>query len=665
VGYTKRRLPHEQEFAMNTSALFISASPSPSTDMTAKIQSALDSVGMAGGGEVILGTGLFTLGTPFDITARPLFIWSNTLFRGMGRGATILKVCDEARMFREEEPNRYYAAALLVNKHSPLWHTGLTNDDRDRNITIRDLSLDGNAAGQPSICIPGNRTDDALPDGLYAQTATPAGGGSLVVGHKYSIAVTYTDSQGRETGLREIDQITLAGGQTAILLTLPPAPTGAVQIVVYLRDETSDPNDVYGHPVFFERQGPQTLVQNGGTILVTNHTAGTARLPGFGLVGDAEGTASYGINLDNCERCLVSNVDIYDVVLDGFACSSNHGMLLRDSVIENCWVRRCGRDALSITGKVDNLEITRLFMSDCSLGTDIEPGFAGLPVANVHFDRCTFRNMFRPGGAGISMSPHSGGTTLKNIAFERCLFELNLLHVQSNNQSNDLDASFKNCVFKNSLNYSINVAGGHFSFDGECQFIRNGYEDVWYVPGGATGADLLFENPGAIFQRFRVAGAYFEKGTPSSGGIEIRGTTGGHKITDCHFDQGSGGYTYVSIPSSSAAALDIRGLTGIVRVQELPSYNVIFDSVVGTTTPAMSAAQDAKQFGVAVGAADTSLVVTFANSLATGANYIVQPSPAWDWGSWWITGKSSTGFTLNWQTPPGGSGSTIDWFALS
>jgi hypothetical protein len=64
--------------------------------------------------------------------------------------------------------------------------------------------------------------------------------------------------------------------------------------------------------------------------------------------------------------------------------------------------------------------------------------------------------------------------------------------------------------------------------------------------------------------------------------------------------------------------------------------------------------------GVAVGAVATTLKVSFTRGMPDTA-YQPKVTFGWNAGAWWITSRMKIGFTVNWQTPPGGGGSTLDW----
>ncbi len=59
----------------------------------------------------------------------------------------------------------------------------------------------------------------------------------------------------------------------------------------------------------------------------------------------------------------------------------------------------------------------------------------------------------------------------------------------------------------------------------------------------------------------------------------------------------------------------------------------------------------------------TSAIVTFENSLLDDA-YLVTAAFRWDPGTWWLSHVTTTGFTINWVTPPGTSTTPqLDWSA--
>ena len=62
---------------------------------------------------------------------------------------------------------------------------------------------------------------------------------------------------------------------------------------------------------------------------------------------------------------------------------------------------------------------------------------------------------------------------------------------------------------------------------------------------------------------------------------------------------------------------------------------------------------------VAVAAGATSLAVTLSSTLPS-TNYAVYVTPQWN-TSYWITGKTTTGFTINFGTAAPTGGSALDW----
>lgn len=106
-------------------------------DDTAAIQAALNSARTSGGGEVVLpaGTYLVSMNTNPNVPAfsQALYIGGNTTLRGAGRGATTIKLAAQNAIDQQ----------YVIRNYNPQ-SSGAT----DTNITIRDLTVDGNAVNQ-------------------------------------------------------------------------------------------------------------------------------------------------------------------------------------------------------------------------------------------------------------------------------------------------------------------------------------------------------------------------------------------------------------------------------------------------------------------------------------------------------------------------------------
>ena len=97
------------------------------TNDRVKIQLALDSINTAGGGTLFLKPGTYTLDNTLDV-------YSNTILRGAGVGATIIKQADGANKFRVIRNDGFAAGG---------------NSD----IVLRDFTFNGNKANQSSTSI--------------------------------------------------------------------------------------------------------------------------------------------------------------------------------------------------------------------------------------------------------------------------------------------------------------------------------------------------------------------------------------------------------------------------------------------------------------------------------------------------------------------------------
>ncbi len=104
------------------------------TDDSAALQAVLDAARTAGGGVVYLPTGVYLVTAhTHPIRSGPVCIWmgANTTVRGDGPGATVIKLA-------ASQPNDTW---IFSNYQTSATYT-------DTNISVRDLTIDGNASNQ-------------------------------------------------------------------------------------------------------------------------------------------------------------------------------------------------------------------------------------------------------------------------------------------------------------------------------------------------------------------------------------------------------------------------------------------------------------------------------------------------------------------------------------
>lgn len=85
-----------------------------------------------------------------------------------------------------------------------------------------------------------------------------------------------------------------------------------------------------------------------------------------------------------------------------------------------------------------------------------------------------------------------------------------------------------------------------------------------------------------------------------------------------------------------------------------------FVSLVGISSTTTKAAN--LRGSASVAATATSAAATFGKAEAD-ANYYIQLTPSWS-AKCWYSAKATSGFTVNCDTSPGGSGGTVDWFLI-
>lgn len=131
--YGQGRVPVRELFVRNYNARFFGARGDGITDDTAAIQAACDAARLNGGGIVTLPAGICLVSArahPNLSTQVCFWVGSNTLVRGSGPGATIIRLANN-------QPNQ---ASIITNFQ--------TVANTDVNISFTDFTIDGNASGQ-------------------------------------------------------------------------------------------------------------------------------------------------------------------------------------------------------------------------------------------------------------------------------------------------------------------------------------------------------------------------------------------------------------------------------------------------------------------------------------------------------------------------------------
>jgi hypothetical protein len=156
------------------------------------------------------------------------------------------------------------------------------------NVTFRDLALDGNRDNQPLFYTKSNH--GLVPDPFQGLNVAAVAGASTLTAGDYQFFVTYTDVNGVETNVRGGTEgtVVIATGQFA-RITLPPTPTGAVQVYAYVSESEYDaygplpPHQSDGNLVY-ERQGPFAIPGAGETLDIHSHVLGNLYPPGVAFV---------------------------------------------------------------------------------------------------------------------------------------------------------------------------------------------------------------------------------------------------------------------------------------------------------------------------------------------------------------------------------------------
>ena len=643
------------------------------SDDSVAIQAAIDSLGSQGG-VVFLPAGTYMIGTEGATTNQPIFVGSNIHLIGAGRGATILRLANDVKQAAIGEPG-FPAASMIINKGNTWWFQGnqqLPSPSADSNISIAHMTLDGNKDGQTNVFMHGNQTTNppvSDPFGGLDPKSISNSSGTLAAGD-YHLCITYTDLDGNETGKSDTNDVHIDATQNAIEVGLPPIPVGAKRIVVYLAGFTLDSQgnvifekqDADGNELF-ERQGLFPIpLPNPNSLIVTAHDAQADKFipPGTGVIGQGEAGAHDGMYLDQISNCYIHDLEIRNFVLDGIGISWAGPVAVRDSLFEAIWSHDNGRTGMTITGNAQSLRFIDCWMDrNGAWGFDIEPTFSQLPIQDIHFVNCRFSGS-RLHGFAIALREHA---PVDNLSLSNCELDGNEIGLGASAAVGKLtNFRLHGCVFRRNRNVACLIDAAGYGLILGCDFDQNSAPELThfpnYVPGSAEASQLIFESS---VTNWRVIGNRFRP-CPlciNSTAIEPRGNCTGLVIIGNHFDSG-GVANHFFVGSSHGQ--DFRTAGHIIHSNTGDGY--LFDSngkaideSVGL--PITLGGPLTKDRSVPVAPAMLSIDIPLSPALAT-ADYQVVVTLNWNGGSWWISNKSTTGFTINWAIAPTVA-TALDW----
>lgn len=631
------------------------------TDDRNAIQAAIDSLPPTGGTVYFPLIGCapttYMFGTPGILTP-PLKYPSNATFLGdylPGVGRSTLKLCDGFRQLRfgeVPEPTSFFQLCIFAPASSSrFWGAyGPNVPNQVSNVSFRDLTIDGNRDNQPLFYTKSNH--GLVPDPFKRLNVAAVAGPSTLAAGTFQFFVTYTDVNGVETNVGGVPgSVVIAPGQFA-RITLPPTPSGAVQVYAYVSDSEVD---AYGHDYVYERQGP-FAIPGEENLDIHSHVLGNLYPPGIGLHQYPGEQATGAILLDSnsapgttpTSNIVFNNCDFGNAASDAITLGYGFGAFLQDIRLDKCNLHDTGLNGMSTAAQA----ITGLYVTDtdffaCDVGIDFE----NYPAANlVRVTRCSFNQCGFGINIGTTDSVHTSDFVVDTCQFGNVspnTWNMRVVMYDAFGRADSIHV--KNCYFGYAINVPLQITAA----------------------GGGTIQDCFFDqtarpsayNPG-LFYALDAAQLRFDGGQSGVGDIGPAGSN--WQVLGCTFKPFANVNFATAYPCIDAVdgAKNIF-VSGCVYVHNdsqggpLP-LNVLFNSDVlgglanhrfagnyGVLGEAYVAAA-----GYAIGAADTSIAVVFPTAQVT-SQYEVCPQFGWDSGNSWVTGKTTAGYTLNWKNAAG------------
>jgi hypothetical protein len=261
------------------------------------------------------------------------------------------------------------------------------------------------------------------------------------------------------------------------------------------------------------------------------------------------------------------------------------------------------------------------------------------------------------------------------ISLIDCVFENN---GQQNlaNQNVHIDLVhllIKNCTFRsiNNINLHLftdttNKIGATIVdcfFDQACGHVQTAPP---YAKLGRDTSQITLSGPNTRVRVINCDFLPFSDGTHHSSmpGVDLGDTPGGHVFIGNHYQPNPlDTRPPAALGEPWSNSIKNQSLVSALSPAQLRSCKFIGNSgdanlLYNGDSVALDLLESAAS--VVVGAVATTLAVSFRRGMPDSA---YQPKVAFGWeaGAWWITGKTKIGFTINWEEPPGGGGSTLDW----
>jgi hypothetical protein len=538
---------------------------------------------------------------------------------------------------------------------------------QDRNIEISDMTIDGNRFGQSMAQVKGNRTTSpVLSDPMDSLTLEGTGPGTLVDGHTYVVAISYTDSNRSETEATTAS-IKLSG-HTAICATImAPAPKGASGVVVYLSDTDVDLDDnknlrfekVTKDPIAVAAGGAPGQVLTIATHAPVTELAMTEAVPpyttsfppGWKIVTPGDSSPS-GINFDNASNIYLHDLELTNCVLEGYIFTYTVTYV----TVERVASHNNGRFGAAFTGPVKRATFTDCrFTDNRSGGFDFEP-VSPITMEDLEFNRCQFN---RNGASGTSFGPFIN-CKYTNIRFTGCSWEDNKVRgfvVNSLWTGFKIEnISLRGCYFRNNLNdaFSSNIAIDTLTIDG-CFIEDNGRVPLTAPEYSSAAGGAMGVGAGGLCNNWKIIGNHFRPYRDVGESlIYIEHPSSKNWVITGNIFETNPNSVPITIqgPASEHAIFGNDGPGELEIDEEFQHYPAVRRRLM-----------KARATGLAIDIGTTFLQIKFSRPMINpGYRVNIAFAAGWEPGDWWITDQKTSGCTIRWTNPPAIQ-SSLDYIA--
>jgi hypothetical protein len=571
---------------------------SVTSDDSLPIQDAIDSLGK-NGGTVCLPPGTYMIGTTGATTNQPIVLVSNLRVIGAGKGATTLRLCQEANFLWQAErstPSTGFrmAGPIFINAANFWWYgTQVSTAEElkpyyglphDSNIEIAGITFDGDKNHQTLVYeseYRPNSTRMPKPTTSVFLTGASDAAGQLPAG-TYDVFIRFQDAGGDEgMGALTENDVNLGLPNNALAVSLPPIfPDGSVTVVPYIRRADLNEQDSNGNPRY-ERLDPILLSSihpwdgnpnpsHWPTIRIRTHTLypegpalypkgpldtqadtqGNYRFPGIVNYWGNTG-ASYFAFFINAKTLYVHDIEVRNFVSDGFGLQN-----VNYSKFDRVHSHQNGRHGVSIvTSQMEEVDFNDCVLeSNESWGVDMED----IGGKSLRFNRCSFLNNNNGVGIGVDAA-----ADCQDLEFNTCLFDGNGTHLVNRGDGNVVNLKIKDCRFRNNDSSCIQIGGG-----------ASGSQNI---TGEITGCDFDQSNgrggPAIVpytgsYSEFAPGYDLYAQDVPA---IILSGLQTAFRITNNHFkpwaaaQTGTDGVDRIFV--SSQYMIDISGTAGGHTIQ--------------------------------------------------------------------------------------------------